>query len=99
MAALNAPSVPEKSVEPAKVEKAETKRSNLAAIMLKENTDFQNWLVDTYWNGKEEVGDYDGLLKRVLQIASKKELDTSASKAIAWDALLCDFDVRNTVRA
>jgi hypothetical protein len=93
-AALKAPT----PAEPAPVEKAKAKRSNLAAIMCKENKDFQNWLVDKYWTGKEAVGDYDGLLKRVLKIASKTELDTSAPAAMAWEALLCDFDMRSFAR-
>lgn len=99
MAALNAPSVPEKAVEPARVEKAKPLRSNAAAVMCKQNTDFQNWLVDTYWTGKEEIGDYDGLLKRALGITSKTEIDTDPDKAEAWERMLTTFKHRHTVRA
>lgn len=56
VAALNAPTVPEKAVEPAKVEKAETgavepkpkSRTRTASVMCKENTAFQIWLAETY---------------------------------------------------
>jgi hypothetical protein len=95
----SAPTVPEKAVEPAPVEKAETKRSNLAAILCKNSEGFQAWLVDTYWTGKEDIGDYDGLLKRALGITSKTEIDTNPDKAEAWERMLTTFKHRNTVRA
>ena len=73
-------------------------RSNLAAILVKENQEFKNWLVDRYWTGKEEVGDYDGLLKRVLGIVSKTELDTDAAAAERFERLVTDFKYRNASR-
>jgi len=69
-------------------------RSQLAAVKL-QNKDFCAWLVDTYWTGKEEIGDYDGVLKRVLLIGSKSELDTNPEKADAFDRLMTDFDTRS----
>lgn len=74
-------------------------RSNRAAVMVKENQDFKNWLVDTYWTGKEEIGDYDGLLKRALGIVSKKELDVDGPAADRWEQMLTSFTYRNQVRA
>ncbi len=97
--ALNAPSVPEKAVEPAPVEKAAPKRSSLAAMLCKNSEGFQAWLVDTYWTGKEEIGDYDGLLKRALGITSKTEIDNNPDKAEAWERMLTTFKHRHTVRA
>jgi hypothetical protein len=99
VAALNAPSVPEKAVEPAKVEKAAPKRSSLAAMLCKNSEGFQAWLVDTYWTGKEDIGDYDGLLKRALGITSKTEIDNNPDKAEAWERMLTTFKHRHTVRA
>ena len=72
-------------------------RSQKAAFRLTKK-DFCAWLVDTYWTGKEEVGDYDGLLKRVLGIGSKTELDTNPEKAKAWEQLMTDFYMRNYTR-
>lgn len=90
--------VPAKPEPVATVEKAKPLRSNLAAVLIKENKDFQNWLVDTYWTGKEAVGDYDALLKRVLEIASKKDLDADAAAGERFDRLSTSFAYRNQVR-
>jgi len=103
--ALKAPTVPEKAAEPAPVEKAKAKRfdelerSQQAALKC-QDLKFQHWVgvVGPLRGTDEGADEADLLLKRKLGIASKKELDTSAAKAIAWDALLCDFDVRNQVR-
>ncbi len=99
IARLNGADVPAKPEDDAEPVKAKPLRSNLAAILIKENKDFQVWLVDRYWNGKEEVGDYDALLKRVLQIASKKELDADDAAAERFDRLSTDFAYRNVVRS
>ncbi len=110
VAALNAPSVPERAVEPAKVEKAERKRSNLAAVMCKENAAFQVWLAEKYpkvWDRfyYHEIGGSDAspaaandTLKTVLGIASKKELDAIPEAAARFDALRTDFELRDMVR-
>lgn len=88
------------SPEPvAAIEKPKPLRSNAAAVMCKQNKDFQNWLVDTYWTGKEEIGDYDGLLKRALGITSKTEIDADPDKGEAWERMLTTFKHRHTVRA
>lgn len=70
------------------------RRSAKAAVKLTDKA-FKAWLVDTYWTGKEEVGDYDGLLKRALGITSKKELDVDGPKAVAFDRMLASFDYRD----
>lgn len=72
---------------------ADMSRSQRAAVKLTDK-DFKAWLVDHYWTGKEEVGDYDGLLKRVLGITSKRELDVDGPKAVAFDQMLASFDYR-----
>lgn len=69
------------------------KRAAQAALKLQDET-FMAWLVDTYWTGKEEIGDYDGLLKRALGIASKTELDSNPYKGKLWDEMLASFDYR-----
>lgn len=71
----------------------ELKKAAQAALKLQDET-FKAWLVDTYWTGKEEIGDYDGLLKRALDITSKKELDGNPYKGKLWDELLTSFDYR-----
>jgi hypothetical protein len=108
--ALKAPTVPEKPAEPAPVEKAKAKRSNLAAIMCKENEAFQVWLAEKYpkvWDRfyYHEIGGSDAspaaandTLKTVLGIASKKELDTDPEAAARFDALRTDFELRDMVR-
>jgi len=73
-------------------------RSNIAAVMIKENKDFQAWLVDRYWGGEGVIGDYDALLKRVLKIGSKKDLDTDGEAAARFDSLRTDFELRDLVR-
>lgn len=111
VAALNAPSVPEKAVEPAPVEKAKPKRSNIAAVMCKENQDFQVWLAKKYpkvWDSfyYYEIGGSNpspaaanDTLKAVLGIKSKSELDTDPEAAPRFDALITDFKLRDLVRA
>jgi hypothetical protein len=109
--ALNAPSVPEKAVESAKVEKAEGERSSsrtqAAGRMVKEEA-FQMWLADSYplrWDrhynpeGRTTAEAANLTLKEVLRIASKKELDTDPDKAEAWERMLTTFKHRHTVRA
>lgn len=110
VAALNAPSVPEKAVEPAKVEKAEGERSSsrtqAAGRMVKEEA-FQIWLAEAYpaiWD--RYYIDFDNFspeaanntLKEVLGIASKKELDANPAKGEAWERMLTTFKHRHTVR-
>lgn len=98
VAALNAPSVPEKSVEPAKVEKAGPKRSNLAAVLVKENEAFQRWIIPSYIMTSNPVMEADRRLKEVLGIQSKRDLDTDPEAAARFDALRTDFELRDLVR-
>lgn len=71
--------------------------SQRAAVKL-QSKDFCAWLVDTYWTGNEDIGDYDGLLKRVLGIKSKSGLDTDSRASEEWDRLLATYDNRAFVR-
>lgn len=110
VAALNAPSVPEKAVEPAKVEKAESERSSsrtqAAGRMVKE-PDFQDWLAEQYRGQTIEAACFtedlieiaDLTLKSALGITSKKELDADPDKGEAWERMLTTFKHRHTVRA
>lgn len=103
-----APGVPEKAVEPARVEKAKPLRSpsQIAALKCHEHT-FQEWLFETmgHLHTQEPTAfltdeDYaDAILKEVLGITSKRELDTMLHKAEAWNKLLTSFEYRNQVRA
>ena len=77
--------------------KREYTPSQRAALMLKDK-EFKDWLVNIYWTGKEEIGDYDGLLKRALGITSKTELDTPGKAAEAWDQMLTSFKYRYSAR-
>lgn len=105
--ALKAPTVPEKPAEPAPVEKAKAKRSNLAAIMCKENEAFQMWLADLYpsrWDrhynplDRTSADAADLTLKEVLGIQSKAELDTNPEAAARFDEIRTSFEVRSLVR-
>lgn len=71
--------------------------SNIASAKIKDRY-FAAWLVDTYWTGKEDIGDYDGLLKRVLGISSKTELDVPGPAQDRWLSLLATYDNRDLVR-
>lgn len=83
-------------------------RSNIAAVLCKENGDFQMWLAESYpgtWDkhyliptGTSESAS-DLTLKEVLGIASKKELDTDPAAAEMFDRLTTSFAYRNQVRA
>lgn len=107
VAALNAPTVPEKAVEPAKAEKAETKRSSRAYLMLRDVA-FRDWLASKYlraWrdeNAKQPdvPAEYiaDAVLKSALAIESKSKLDTDPEAAARFDALRTDFELRDLVR-
>jgi len=112
VAALNAPSVPEKSVEPAKVEKASggevepkpKSRIRTASAMCEENLDFRRWLRDghpTMWTQCYDVDEAERairVLKWVLGIKSRKELDTDPEAAARFDALRTSFELRDLVR-
>jgi len=106
VAALNAPTVPEKAVEPAKVEKAETKRSSRAYLMLRDAA-FRSWLahhVPGLWDDAcgsrpgDEVEAADLTLKWMLNISSKTKLDADPEAAARFDALRTDFELRDLVR-
>lgn len=94
------------AVEPTPEPKRERKRSEIAKFKCQDQ-EFQQWvcagtLVPLDHPGPaspQELAEHaDRILKRTLGITSKKELDTNASKAIAWDSLLCDFDTKDIVR-
>jgi len=96
---------PEKPAEPAPVEKAKAKRSNLAAVLCKENKAFQIWLARTnslLWTstpyGSSDAYSANVVLKDVLGIKSKAELDTDPEAAARFDALRTDFELRDMVR-
>jgi hypothetical protein len=100
--------VPEKPAEPAPVEKAKAKRSNLAAIMCKENRAFQEWMIGHYSDNeylranKDEALSFtaERCLKEWLGIERKRELDDDDGlPAQAFDRLMTDFTYRNAVRS
>ena len=70
------------------------KRSAQAALKCQDKT-FGKWLSVPRWAGEGEV---NAQIKANLGIESKTELDTDPEKAAAWDALLCDFDMRELAR-
>jgi hypothetical protein len=109
--ALKAPTVPEKTAEPAPVEKADSERSSsrtqAAGRMVKEEA-FQMWLADAYpsrWDkhynpeGRTTAEAANLTLKEVLRITSKKELDADPDKGEDWERMLTTFKHRHTVRA
>lgn len=72
-------------------------RSVQAALMCRKE-EFSEWL---HWvNGAipNTLYNTDDLLKIVLGIHSKKELDTPGPKAEAWDKLLASYEYRGMVR-
>ena len=105
--ALNAPSVPEKAVEPAPIVDPKRKRSirdysrsQQAGMLCDGNTDFRLWLTDN----KIAVTTLtsllaDSVLKTKLGISSKRELDENPEKGEEWDRMLTSFEHRHTVRA
>jgi hypothetical protein len=97
--ALKAPTVPEKAVEPAPVEKAKAKRSSKAYLMC-QNYDFVTWMLPGQsFNSVADAWDKaDRALKERLGIKSKSELDTDPEAAARFDALRTDFELRDMVR-
>lgn len=73
-------------------------RSNLAAILVSQNEEFKNWLVDRHWDGCGTIGDHDALLKRVLNITSKADLDRDPEAAERFDRLTTSFAHRDQIR-
>lgn len=77
----------------------ELPRSQQAAIKCGDS-EFQNWIIGKFdmiglgVNGARA----DETLKRLLNITSKKELDTNPEKAEALDRLMTDFDLRHSLR-
>jgi hypothetical protein len=84
-------------------------RSQRAALKCKDAA-FQVWIRDRY---REKFGAIitfepmsdehfpevtDDMLKELLGIERKRELDVNGHKAAAWDALITDFEVRDLVR-
>jgi len=105
----SAPTVPEKPAEPAPVEKAKAKRfdelprSQQAALKLRDGA-FVTWIRNRYCDqfGLKHGEDVDPnrMLKVLLGIDSKRELDNPASGAVAaFDRLLTSFEFRDQVRA
>lgn len=91
---------------PAKLEtKREYTRSQIAAMRCADPA-FQEWLQGARpleWAEGERRGTTRSdvgaaALRAVLGIASRRELDPEGPKARAFEALLTDFDLRNTVR-
>ena len=81
-------------------------RSQKAALKCG-SEDFQVWLAGAYptiWDMHYIDGKMlspeaaTATLKKVLGIASRKELDTDAHKAAAWDALITSYELRDMVR-
>lgn len=84
------------------------KRSNLAAIKCKEDKEFQQWL----WAEGIKAGlpsrktmapltdaeHSDMVLKELLGITSKKELDVPGPAQDAFDKLMTDYDMRSFAR-
>lgn len=68
-------------------------RSQIAAMRLKDPK-FSGWLYKRYFVAGP-LEPVDKMLKRVLGIESKTELDAEGPKAQAFDALLTEFDTRN----
>ena len=84
-------------------QKRERTRSQIAALKLTDPY-FQNWLIPRYAD-QTEINDRpaaaiaDAVLKRVLGIGSKSELDSNPAKAEAWDRLETSFRFRDQVRS
>lgn len=99
VAGAGAPTVPEKAVEPAKVEKTETKRSSRAYLMCKDY-DFVTWMLpgQSFSSVADAWDKADRALKDRLGIKSKSELDTDPEAAARFDALRTDFELRDLVR-
>jgi hypothetical protein len=100
--------VPETPAEPAPASEKPKLRSNLAAILCKENAEFRLWLscerpvewdaaYDLFGNDTAAVANHT--LKSVLGIKSKTDLDHEGPGALAFDRLTTDFAYRNMVRA
>lgn len=78
-------------------------RSQQAALKLHDQH-FRLWLNNTFtrvwshhWNGSEDAT-ADAVLKELIGIKSKTELDIEGPTALAFDRLLTDFSVRGIVR-
>lgn len=85
--------------------KREYTRSQVAALKCRDH-EFRGWILERYQKEASDAfivardtDDYvDLVLKTVLNISSKKELDPEGPKAEAFKRLLTDYDLRNTVR-
>jgi len=73
------------------------KRSQQAGMRIKEEP-FKRWLNHEHGDDHAPAVTYDEILKFVLNIQSKTELDTDEAAGKRWDALLATYDHRNTVR-
>lgn len=75
----------------------ELPRSQQAAIKC-QDPEFQNWIIGKFdMLGMGVTPERaDAVLKRILQIESKKLLDTTVS-GLEWDKLLTDFDYRGRI--
>lgn len=103
------PAIGQTQAEPAKSEDKprtpfrDLPRRQQAAIKCQDRV-FGEWLVTQYIArvGHDDDGNMpygpDLMLKRILGISSKKELDTNPEKAAEFDRLLATFDVRDLVR-
>jgi hypothetical protein len=97
--ALNAPTVPEKAVEPVAVEKAARKRSSVAFLMC-QDVEVQKWLgvMGSQRGTDDGYESANRILKATLAIKEKKNLDTDPEAAARFDALRTDFELRDMVR-
>lgn len=74
-------------------------RSQQAAIKCQDK-DFQHWIIgkwDMLGNGVS-AAKADEVLKRLIDVASKREFDTDPAKGEFWDRMLTSFKHRDQVR-
>jgi hypothetical protein len=104
--ALNAPTVPEKAVEPAPVEEPKRKRSlreyprsQQAGMKCDGDIDFRRWIIGGVVPVVHLTADRaNSALKARLGIESKTELDSNAERGEAWDRMLTSYENRHMVR-
>lgn len=76
-------------------------RSQIAHLKCQDK-EFQSWMERQYSYvpsiGYSREGAADSMLKQLLDISSKKELDQPGPKAEAFDRLMTDFDTRAYAR-
>ena len=68
--------------------------SQQAAIKL-QDASFVDWLVRTHWKGATDTYDEDALLKSVLGVSRKRELDSDPEAGKRWAKMLASYDYRD----